>query len=225
MAGRLAARRQAKLTKPPHWCDDAGDEITLIESRSFCRRCRGRFTIRTWTRGTSSACFLPNTSPDVAPGKQPGATFLCDRRLSTRRLLMTSPQWRTEAMLSAIPNGTDVWMAVPASPPQRIQSAPVSMIAVRNVACRSITASSSQGRCCVYARVVSDPRTDLLFGEEIGEPDWKSDEAVPWLRCKGPTQSSDSAGETQPTATKAVRRPKKAIATLWRPPMEANRAG
>ena len=35
----------------------------------------------------------------------------------------------------------------------------------------------------------------------------------------------DSAGETQPTATKAVRRTKNAIATLWRPPMEANRAG
>jgi hypothetical protein len=43
------------------------------------------------------------------------------------------------------------------------------MIAVRNVACRSITASPRQGRCCVCARVVSDPRTDLLFGEEIGE--------------------------------------------------------
>ena len=28
-------------------------------------------------------------------------------------------------------------------------------------------------------RVVSDPRTDLLFGEGIGEPDWKSDEALP----------------------------------------------
>ena len=63
------------------------------------------------------------------------------------------------------------------------------MIAVRNVACRSITASPRQGRCCVCARVVSDPRTDLLFGEGIGEPDWKSDEALPWLCCKGPTQS------------------------------------
>ena len=29
--------------------------------------------------------------------------------------------------------------------------------------------------------VVSDPRNDPLFGEEIGEPDWKSDEAVPRL--------------------------------------------
>ena len=63
------------------------------------------------------------------------------------------------------------------------------MIALRNVACQSITASPRQGRCCVCARVVSDPRTDLLFGEGIGEPDWKSDEALPWLCCKGPTQS------------------------------------
>ena len=50
------------------------------------------------------------------------------------------------------------------------------MIAVRNVACRSITVKSEQGRCCVCARVVSDPRTDLLFGEEIGESDWNCHE-------------------------------------------------
>ena len=62
------------------------------------------------------ACFLPNTSPDVAPGKQPGATL----RRCRRRPPMSSPQWRTEAMLAAIPNGTDVWMAVPASPPLRM---------------------------------------------------------------------------------------------------------
>jgi hypothetical protein len=90
------------------------------ESRAFCRRCRGRFTNQNLDSRYECACFLPNTSPEVASGKQPGATFLCDRRLSTRRLSMPSPQWRTEAMLSAIPNGTDVWMAVPASPPLRM---------------------------------------------------------------------------------------------------------
>jgi hypothetical protein len=34
---------------------------------------------------------------------------------------MSSPQWmETVAMAAAIPNGTDVWMAVPASPPLRM---------------------------------------------------------------------------------------------------------
>ena len=46
--------------------------------------------------------------------------FLVRPAALTRRLSMPSPQWRTEAMLSAIPNGTDVWMAVPASPPLRM---------------------------------------------------------------------------------------------------------
>ena len=32
--------------------------------------------IRTMDSRSKSACFLPGTSPDVAPGKQPGATFL-----------------------------------------------------------------------------------------------------------------------------------------------------
>ena len=67
------------------------------------------------------------------------------------------------------------------------------MIAVRNVACRSIIASPRQGRCCVYARVVSDPRNDPLFGEEIGEPDWKSDEAVPRLFARADAESIGQA--------------------------------
>jgi hypothetical protein len=34
---------------------------------------------------------------------------------------MSSPQWmETAAKVAAIPNGTDVWMAVPATPPLRM---------------------------------------------------------------------------------------------------------
>ena len=198
------------------------------ESRSFFPPMSRAFhELEPGLAGTEFARFLPNTSPDVSPGKQPGATFLPGLWLSTGRLSMPSAQWRTEAMPAAMPNGTDVMDGSPGiATAAHDNPRAVSMIAVRNIACRSIIASPRQGRCCVCVRV--DPTLEMICcsGRRSANRIGKSDECrKPWLRCKGPTQSSDSAGETQPTATKAVRRPKKAIATPWRPPMEANRAG
>jgi hypothetical protein len=76
---------------------------------------------------------------------------------------MSSPWGNAEAMVAAIPTGTDVRMAVPASPPLRMTIRACSMIAVRNAACRSIAASQREGRCCVCAPVISDCRTDPLL--------------------------------------------------------------
>ena len=60
----------------------------------------------------------PKHLPDVAPDEQPGAFSLSEPAALV--LPMVSPQGNAEAMIAAIPNGTEVWMAVPAAPPLRM---------------------------------------------------------------------------------------------------------
>jgi hypothetical protein len=87
----------------------------------FCRLCRRRFTNQNLDARSELACLLPTTCSGLAPGCLPRSLFLVGVGGSTRRLPMSSPQWmETAAMVAAIPNGTDVWMAVPASPPLRM---------------------------------------------------------------------------------------------------------
>jgi hypothetical protein len=70
---------------------------------------------------TELARLLPTTCSGLAPGCLPRSLFLVGVGGSTRCLPMSSPQWmETVAMVAAIPNGTDVWTAVPASPPLRM---------------------------------------------------------------------------------------------------------
>ena len=52
----------------------------------------------------------------MAPGKQPGASFLSVSAPAAD--VFTAME--IEAVISAVLNGTGVWMAVPASPPLRM---------------------------------------------------------------------------------------------------------
>ena len=67
-------------------------------------------------------------------------------------------------MVAAIPNGTDVWMAVPASPPLRMTIR--ACLDDRCEECRLpiYRCESRPGSCCVFAQVISGCRTDRLLG-------------------------------------------------------------
>ena len=89
-------------------------------------------------------------------------------------------------MPAAMPNGTDVWMAVPASPPLRMTIR--ACLDDRCEECRlPVYHCESEAGQMLRLCAESSPTLEMICCS--ASRDWKSDEALPWLCCKGPTQS------------------------------------
>ena len=81
---------------------------------------------------------------------------------SSRRRLPNLSTGDAEAIFTAIPNGTNVWMAVPASPPLRLTIRDRLKTQREECRCRYIPASQRQGGCCLCARAISNCDTTRI---------------------------------------------------------------